>query len=66
MNGEMPKYLVNEVLPQGYYDAPNPYKPMPEAEVNLLELSRYAKGVGKKIIDLTKEEVEKYRNSALK
>lgn len=61
MNGEIPKFMENESLPKGYFDEPNPYEPMPEREVNLLELSRYAKSVNKKLIELTKEEVEKFK-----
>lgn len=60
MNGEIPKFLENEPLPKGYFDEPNLYASMPERKVNLLELSRYAKSVNKKLIELTKEEVEKY------
>ena len=43
MKGEIPKLLENELLPKGYYDEPNPYNSLPERDVNLLELSRYAK-----------------------
>ena len=46
-----------EELPTSYYEAPDPYKSAPSCNVNLLELSRYARKIGKKLIELTKEEV---------
>ena len=52
-----PKFLENEELPPSYYEAPDPYKSAPSCNVNLLELSRYARKIGKKLIELTKEEV---------
>ena len=44
--------------PPGYYE--DPYKTAPVCKVNLLELSRYARKVDKKLVDLTKEEVERF------
>lgn len=52
-----PKFLENEELPPSYYETPDPYKSAPSCNVNLLELSRYARKIGKKLIELTKEEV---------
>ena len=52
-----PKFLENEELSPSYYEAPDPYKGAPSCNVNLLELSRYARKIGKKLIELTKEEV---------
>ena len=52
-----PKFLENEELPSSYYEAPDPYKSAPSCNVNLLELSRYARRIGKKLVELTKEEV---------
>jgi len=60
MNGMKPKFLENSELPAGYYEAPNPYKNAPSCRVNLLELSRHAKRCGKKLADLTSEEVKKF------
>lgn len=60
MNGTKPKFLENDTLPSGYYESPNPYLNAPSCNVNLLELSRYAKSCGKKLVELTKEEVEKF------
>ena len=43
-----------------YYKEPDPYVNGPACPVNLLELSRYARKRGKKLSDLTQEEVEKF------
>ena len=52
-----PKFLENEELPPSYYEAPDPYKSAPSCNVNLLELSRYARKIGKKLVELTQEAV---------
>ena len=52
-----PKFLEKEEIPPSYYEAPDPYKSTPSCNVNLLELSRYARRIGKKLVELTKEEV---------
>lgn len=59
MNGTKPKFITGKVEP-GYYNKPDPYVNAPSCHVNLLELSRYAKKQGKKLADLTKEEVNRY------
>ncbi len=63
MNGMKPKFLENELLHESYYQKPDPYKVAPSCGVNLLELSRYAKSVGKKLVELTKEEVNRFSNN---
>lgn len=60
MNGIKPKFLENEKLPKDYYKTQNPYENAPSCNVNLLSLSRYAKSIGKKLVDLTKEEVNRF------
>lgn len=64
MNGiemmQKPKFLENEVLPPSYNETPNPYEDAPSCNVNLLELSRYARKTGKRLVDLTKEEVQQF------
>lgn len=60
MNGMSPRFNDGVVLPKEYYEKPNPYVDAPSCHVNLLELSRYAKGCGKKIVELTKEEVKMF------
>ena len=59
MNGMRPKFLENSIVKRGYYEQPSPYVNAPSCHVNLLELSRYAKKCGKKLAELTREEVKK-------
>lgn len=60
MNGTMPEFLNTTSLPDGYFDAPDPYSLPPASGVNLLELSKYARKHGKKLADLSKEEVDSF------
>lgn len=60
MNGTEPKFMENQVPAQSYFEQPNPYVNAPSCHVNLLELSRYAKRCGKKLVELTQEEVKKF------
>ncbi len=55
-----PKFMENKTVDQRYDEQPNPYVNAPSCHVNLLELSRYAKQCGKKLADLTSEEVKKF------
>lgn len=59
MNGMKPNFIV-ENLQSNYYEKPNPYVNAPSCHVDLLELSRYAKKREKKLVELTKEEVNKF------
>lgn len=61
MNGMKPKFLEDVILPQSYYEPIDPYKNPIETKVNLQGLSRYAEEKGKKITELTREEIEKFR-----
>lgn len=38
----------------------NPYTNAPSCHINLLELSRYAKKHGKKLVELTLDEIKKF------
>ena len=58
MNGTKPRFMENSIVNQSYYEQTNPYVNAPSCHVNLLELSRYAKQCGKKLIELTQEEVK--------
>ena len=58
MNGTKPKFVRD--TQRGYYEKSNPYVNAPSCHVNLLELSRYAKKAGKKLAELTKEEVDRF------
>lgn len=60
MNGTKSKFLEGIQLKPEYYEQFNPYKNAPSCNVNLLELSRYAKSEGKALVELTKEEVGEF------
>lgn len=60
MNGTRPKFMENQIPAQSYFEQPDPYVNAPSCHVNLLELSRYAKRCGKKLVELTQEEVKKF------
>ncbi len=60
MNGTRPKFMKKSITTPSYYEKPNPYINAPSCHVNLLELSRYAKRHGKKLVDLTQEEIQKF------
>ena len=58
MNGTKPKFMENQIPAQSYFEQPNPYVNAPSCHVNLLELSRYAMRCGKKLVELTQDEVK--------
>jgi hypothetical protein len=60
MSGTKPKFLEGVNLQESYYAQPNPYVNIPSCNVNLLELSRYARQQKKKLSELTVEEVKKF------
>lgn len=55
-----PKFLENVTVQQSYYEKPSPYVAAPSCHVNLLMMSRYAKLRGKKLTELTAEEVKRF------
>ena len=55
-----PKFLENVTVQQNYYEKPSPYVTAPSCHVNLLMMSRYARLRGKKLTELTAEEVERF------
>ena len=59
MIGKKPRFLGNKT-PKGYYDKINPYVSVPSSNVNLLEMSRYARKNNKNMADLTRNEVKKF------
>ena len=61
MSGNKPLFLDGIQLDKSYYLTPDPYTCSPVSNVNLLELSRYAKKTGKSLVELTAEEVEMFR-----
>lgn len=50
---------MNEI-DKGYYETPNPYVNAPSCHVNLWELSRYERKKGKKLADLSQDEVNQF------
>ena len=56
----LPKFLEGAVLPRGYFELPSPYNEPPTRKVNLGALVAYARSMGKKCWDLTKEEVQQF------
>lgn len=58
---ERPKFLEGLIVDESYTKEPDPYTNAPSCHVNLLELSRYARRNGKKLCELSVEEVEKFR-----
>ena len=59
MNGMKPDFLDTPV-DETYYKTPDPYVNAPSCNINLLALSRYAKKQGKKLMELTKEEIQRF------
>lgn len=60
MNGTKPKFMEDSIITPGYYEQPDPYVNAPSCHVNLLELSRYARKCGKKLVELTQDEVRNF------
>lgn len=60
MSGMKPKFLENVTVQQSYYEKPSPYITAPSCHVNLLRMSKYAIECGKKLAELTTEEVERF------
>lgn len=59
MSGMKPNFLENP-MDDGYYETPDPYVNAPSCNIDLLALSRYAKQEGKKLMELTREEVRRF------
>ena len=64
MNGadfvKIPKFMEGELLPEGYYDPPDPYQDPPESKYDFIAMVNYANKNGKKVPDLTREEVAQF------
>ena len=61
MNGIRKPAVILADSMEEYMAPPNPYKNPPRSKLNLLELSRYARRIGKKIEDLTAEEILQFK-----
>ena len=55
-----PNFLKDSQFLKSYYEQPNPYVNAPSCQVNLLEMSRYAKKHKKCLVDLSAEEVNNF------
>ena len=60
MSVNKPKFLENVTVQQSYYEKPSPYVTAPSSHVNLLRMSKYARECGKKLTELTTEEVKRF------
>lgn len=60
MNGTIPKFYEGRELPKDYYQMPDLYSEPKNSNVNLLELTRYSRKCGKKIIDMTWDEISQF------
>ena len=61
MNGIRKPAIILADSMEEYMAPPNPYRNPPKSKLNLLELSRYARRVGKKIEELTAEEILQFK-----
>lgn len=62
MNGTKPNFLKDVKMPRSYYTTPDPYSDPVPTKINLSEMSRYAVERGKKLSELTIEEVKKFKS----
>lgn len=60
MSGTQPKFMENIPLHPDYFEVPNPYINAPSCYIDLRKMSNYAKQSGKKLTDLTAEEIRKF------
>lgn len=58
MNEKRPEFALPK---QSYSKKPDPYRTAPSCHVNLLEPSRYARKEGKRLAELTEEEIQKFK-----
>ena len=61
MNGIRKPAVILADSMEEYMAPPNPYKNPPRSKLNLLDLSRYARRVGKKIEELTAAEILQFK-----
>ena len=57
---KLPKFLEGESLPEGYYDPVSPYEKHPPCPYNLQELMKFSVTSGRKIEDMSKEELNQF------
>ena len=59
----IPKFMEGDTLPHGYNSAPDPYSEPPVSRYNLRAMVNYALEHGKKVTELTKDEVGLFVNT---
>ena len=55
-----PRYWEGRTPPESYYQPPDPYSDPPQSRHDLSALTNYARKTGKKIIEMSYEEVEQF------
>jgi len=58
---KIPKFLEGEILPEQYFGPVDPYKSSPTCKINLGKLVAYAKEQEKTQWELTKEEINMFK-----
>ena len=61
MNGTRKPAVILADSMEEYMATPDPYKDSPKGKLNLLELGRYARRVGKTVDKLTAEEILQFK-----
>lgn len=61
MNGIRKPAVILADSAEEYMATPDPYKPSPKSKLNLFELGEYARRVGKKVDELTAEEILQFK-----
>ena len=56
----IPRFMEGQPLPEGYNEAPNPYRNPPKSKYNLRAMVNYALQTGKKVTELTDKEAEQF------
>ena len=62
MNGIRKPAVILADSMEEYMAPPNPYKNPPKSKLNIFKLGEYARRVGKKIEELTAEEILQFKN----
>lgn len=60
MTGQIPKYLDQMPIPNGYYDKLDPYADPKSGKLDLKALHEYSVRVGKEINELSYDELKQY------
>ena len=61
MNGTRKPAVILADSMEEYMATPDPYKPSPKSKLNIFKLGEYAERVGKKIDELTADEILQFK-----